>query len=366
MAYISDAVQSGKISGDGKYTKLCQQFFEQNLGFGKTLLTTSCTDALEMCALLLNIQPGDRVIMPSFNFVSAANAFALRGAIIDFADIDPENLNIDPKEIERLVTPATRALVVVHYGGMACEMEQIIHLCKKHQLALVEDAALAFDSYYINSNGDKQRLGTLGDFATFSFHETKNIICGEGGALVINNPAYIEKAEIIREKGTDRSKLFRGEIDKYTWQALGSSFLPSDINAAYLYAQLENYKVIINRRTEIWNLYNQALLPLQNAGKVKLPNIPDYATINGQMYWLLCNDEQQRDSLLKFLKDKQIRAVFHYLPLHTSPWFINNYPLTNLGFTESICSRIVRLPLYYELENEQVLYITDSINEFFK
>jgi len=359
-------VHSGKISGDGKYTKLCQQFFEQNLSFNKTLLTTSCTDALEMCALLLNIKPGDRVIMPSFNFVSAANAFALRGAIIDFADIDPETLNIASSEIERLVTPQTRAVVIVHYGGVACDMDRITSLCRKHQLFLIEDAALAFDSYYINTNGDQQRLGSFGDLATFSFHETKNIICGEGGALVVNNPTLVERAEIIREKGTDRTKLFRGEIDKYTWQELGSSFLPSDINAAYLYAQLENYKVIINRRIAIWNLYNQTLLPLQNAGKVKLPYIPDYASVNGQMYWLLCSDEQQRDSLLKFLNDKQIKAVFHYLPLHTSPWFINNYPLISLGFTESICNRIVRLPLFYELENEQVLYIADAIKQFFK
>jgi dTDP-4-amino-4,6-dideoxygalactose transaminase len=335
------------------------------MGFNKTLLTTSCTDALEMCTLLLDIKPGDRVIMPSFNFVSAANAFALRGASIDFADIDPYTLNINPQEVERLIVPDTRALVIVHYGGVACDMEALESICKKHKIALIEDAALAFDSWYTFSDGSRKRLGSIGDLATFSFHETKNIICGEGGALVINKSELIDKAEIIREKGTDRSKLFRGEIDKYTWQELGSSFLPSDINAAYLYAQLEKYKVIINRRIEIWNLYNQELLPLQQTGKTILPQIPDYASVNGQMYWLLCKNEQERDGLLKYLNERQVKAVFHYLPLHSSPWYTSNYPKANLEFTDSISSRIVRLPLYYELQNEQVAYIADAVRKFF-
>lgn len=365
LEYIREAVDAGKISGDGDFTFRCQRLMENLLGFRKVQLTTSCTDALEMCALLLDIKPGDRVIMPSFNFVSAANAFALRGATIDFADIDPVNLTVSPEEIARLITDNTRAVVVMHYGGVACKMEEILELLKDRNIYLIEDAALAFESYYTDSTGEKKLLGTFGDLSTFSFHETKNIICGEGGALVINNPEFDEMAEVIREKGTDRSKLFRGEVDKYTWKALGSSFLPSDINAAFLFGQLECFRNIINKRVEIWNLYHEKLKVLEETGKVKLPYIPEYATVNGQMFWLLCHSEDERDALIAYLKEREVKAVFHYLPLHLSPWYLGRYEQKSLPETEKASRSIIRLPMYYELETSEVEFISEEIIQFY-
>lgn len=338
---------------------------ENLLGFRKVFLTTSCTDALEMCALLLKIKPGDRVIMPSFNFVSAANAFALRGATIDFADIDPVSLTISTEEIARLITDETKAVIVMHYGGVACKMDEIQSLLKDKKICLIEDAALAFESYYVDSTGEKKLLGTFGDLSTFSFHETKNIICGEGGALVINNPAFDEMAEVIREKGTDRSKLFRGEVDKYTWKALGSSFLLSDINAAFLFGQLECFRNIIYKRIKIWNLYYEKLKGLEESGKVQLPAIPEYATVNGQMFWMLCQSESERDALIYYLKEREIKAVFHYLPLHLSPFYLSHNEQKSLPETEKVSLSIIRLPLFYELEPSEVEFITDTIIQFF-
>ncbi len=339
---------------------------EESFGFHKVLLTTSCTDALEMCALLLDIQPGDEVIMPSFNFVSAANAFALRGARIIFGDIDPDSFNINPEEIRRLISPKTKAVVIVHYAGMACPMEEIISTVRPHNIPLIEDAALSFDSWYTDSENQRHILGSLGDLATFSFHETKSIICGEGGALIINRDKYVENAEIIREKGTDRSKLFRGEVDKYSWQSLGSSFLPSDINAAFLYAQLENYQTITSQRRALYTQYSTLLSDLHEKRKIKLPVIPPYASINGQQFSFLCANEEQRNRLISYLGQHSIKAVFHYLPLHQSPWYIKNNPQIRLPVTESVAARLIRLPLFYELTSGEVTFISDIIRQFYE
>ncbi len=366
LNYIRQAVESGKISGDGRFTRLCQQFLESAFGFRKTLLTTSCTDALEMCALLLNIQPGDEVIMPSFNFVSAANAFALRGAKIVFGDIDPHTFNLDAGEISRLLSPKTKAVVIVHYGGISCPMEEISSSTRNHNIAVIEDTALAFDSWYTDSLNQKRILGSLGDFATFSFHETKNIICGEGGALIINRKEYIEKAEIIREKGTDRSKLFRGETNKYTWQSLGSSFLPSDITAAFLYAQLEKYQTIIQKRKTLYHHYDNLLADLDLENKITRQRVPPYATINGQQFAFLCKNEDQRTRLINYLHQHSIKAVFHYQPLHKSPWYTSHYPEIRLPVTEHVSERIIRLPLFYELSLNELEHICDVIGQFYK
>ncbi len=339
---------------------------EESFGFHKVLLTTSCTDALEMCALLLDIQPGDEVIMPSFNFVSAANAFALRGARIIFGDIDPDTFNINPEEIRRLISPQTKAVVIVHYAGIACPMEEIISTVRPRNIPLIEDAALSFDSWYTYSENQKHILGSLGDLATFSFHETKSIICGEGGALIINRDKYVESAEIIREKGTDRSKLFRGEVDKYSWQSLGSSFLPSDINAAFLYAQLENYQTITSQRRALYTQYSTLLSDLHEKRKIKLPVIPPYASINGQQFSFLCANEEQRNRLISSLGQYSIKAVFHYLPLHQSPWYIKNNPQIRLPVTESVAARLIRLPLFYELTSDEVTFISDIIRQFYE
>jgi len=339
---------------------------EESFGFHKVLLTTSCTDALEMCALLLDIQPGDEVIMPSFNFVSAANAFALRGARIIFGDIDPDTFNINPEEIRRLISPQTKAVVIVHYAGIACPMEEIISTVRPRNIPLIEDAALSFDSWYTDSENQKHILGSLGDLATFSFHETKSIICGEGGALIINRDKYVESAEIIREKGTDRSKLFRGEVDKYSWQSLGSSFLPSDINAAFLYAQLENYQTITSQRRALYTQYSTLLSDLHEKRKIKLPVIPPYASINGQQFSFLCANEEQRNRLISSLGQYSIKAVFHYLPLHQSPWYIKNNPQIRLPVTESVAARLIRLPLFYELTSDEVTFISDIIWQFYE
>lgn len=347
--YIREAVNSGKISGDGLFTKKCHSFFEEKYGFKKCLLTTSCTDALEMAAILLDIRPGDEVIAPSYTFVSTVNPFILRGARIVFVDSSAENPNLDVRALEAAVTARTKAIVVVHYAGIACDMDPIMELARKSGIYVVEDAAQAIDSYY-KSNP----LGGLGHLAAFSFHETKNIISGEGGMLVINDDAFLKRAEIIREKGTNRSAFFRGEIDKYGWVDVGSSFLPSEIIAAFLYAQIENLTAIQERRRHIWNRYWQGLQALQEAG-IQLPRIPDYATNNAHIFYLVCKDIQQRDGLLQDLKDKRIQATFHYQSLHKSSFFTSlQNSLPSLKQCERYSDCLVRLPFYFELSDEQV------------
>jgi len=361
LEYIRQAVESGKISGDGKFSKLCQSFLEKRFGYGKVLLTSSCTDALEMSAILLDISDGDEVIMPSFTFVSTANAFILRGAKIVFADIRPDTLNIDENKIEALITSRTKAVVIVHYAGISCNMEKISAITQKYSITLVEDAALAIDSYYKG-----KALGSFGQLSTLSFHETKNIISGEGGALIINDPQYFERAEIIREKGTNRAKLFRGEINKYEWVDIGSSYLPSEIIAAFLYAQLENMDTILKKRITLWNQYFQKLKPLQDLSVVTLPVLSEGSAMNGQLFYLLCKDEKDRNALLDFLNQEKIKAVFHYLPLHLSPYFLNKHDGRSLPVTESISGRLMRLPLFYEMKDEELDYIISKIFDFFK
>lgn len=356
--YIYQAVLSGKISGDGVFTKHCHDFFEKKYGFRKCLLTTSCTDALEMAAILLDIKAGDEVIMPSYTFVSTANAFVLRGAKIIFADSGKENPNIDPDTIEALITPATKAIVVVHYAGMACDMDRIMDIAKRHNLFVIEDAAQAIDSYYKG-----RPLGSIGNMAAFSFHETKNIMSGEGGMLVINDERFIKRAEIIREKGTNRSAFFRGEIDKYGWVDMGSSFLPSDIIAAFLFAQLENLDAIQARRKEIWQLYYDGLLQLQKEGIVKLQEIPNYSSNNAHMFYMLCSNGNQREIFINKLKEKNIYAVFHYLSLHESNFYKDKHDGRELKWSNYYSDCLVRLPFYFELTNDDVSQIITAIKD---
>lgn len=359
LVYISQAATFGKISGDGPFTKKCHEFFEQRYGFKKVLLTTSCTDALEMAALLLDIQPGDEVIAPSYTFVSTVNAFALRGAKIVFADSYPDHPNIDPIEISKLITPNTRAIIVVHYAGVACDMDAIMAIANLHNIPVVEDAAQAIDSYYKG-----KPLGSIGTFGTFSFHETKNIIAGEGGLLAINDERYIHRAEIIREKGTNRSSFFRGEVAKYGWVDIGSSFLPSDIIAAYLYAQLENIDLIQERRQTIWQRYYAKLsITLLNTG-IELPIVADYSTNNAHMFYLVCKNLEQRTALIQYLKDNGVHAVFHYLSLHTSEYYQDKHNGNVLRYCDFFTDTLVRLPLYYELTDVQVDYICTQISAF--
>ncbi|HZW12863.1 MAG TPA: dTDP-4-amino-4,6-dideoxygalactose transaminase [Noviherbaspirillum sp.] len=361
LVYIAQAVASGKISGDGIFSKKCHQFFEERFGFKKTLMTTSCTDALEMCALLLNIREDDEVIVPSFTFVSSANAFALRGAKLIFADSEADNPNIDCREIESLITSRTRAIVVVHYAGVACDMDHVMQLGQRHNIPVVEDAAQAIDSYYKG-----RPLGGIGQLGTFSFHETKNIISGEGGLLCVNDDTYSARAEIIREKGTNRSAFFRGEIDKYGWVDIGSSFLPSDIIAAYLYAQLENIDLIQLRRKALWTRYWNNLSGELPAYGVQLPKVPDWATNNAHMFYLVCRDLEQRTALIAALKESGVLTVFHYLSLHSSPYFHNQHDGRSLPNSDRFANCLLRLPMYYELTDAEVDYISDRILQHLK
>jgi dTDP-4-amino-4,6-dideoxygalactose transaminase len=353
--YIEDAVKSGKISGNGKYTKMCQDFFEKNYGFQKCLLTTSCTDALEMAAILLNIQPEDEVIMPSYTFVSTANAFVLRGAKIVFADSMENHPNIDVTKIESLITSKTKAIVPVHYAGISCDMDTIMDLAKKYNLFVVEDAAQAIDSYFMGKDGTKKALGSIGHLAAFSFHETKNIISGEGGMLAINDPQFVERAEIIWEKGTNRSAFFRGEINKYGWVDIGSSFLPSEIVAAFLWAQLENLENIQNQRKKHWNKYYESLQNWALENDTQLPFVPNYATNNAHMFYLVCKSLEQRNQLIEKLKNNNILAVFHYISLHKSPFYVEKHDGRTLPKTDEFTDKLVRLPLFYELDVEIVI-----------
>ena len=359
---IADVLKAHKISGDGKYTKLCSEWIEQNTGTAKALLTTSCTHATEMAALLSDIQPGDEVIMPSYTFVSTADAFVLRGATAVFIDIRPDTMNIDEKLIEDAITPKTKAIVPVHYAGVSCEMDTIIDIAKRHNLKVIEDAAQGIMSTYKG-----KALGAIGDYGCYSFHETKNLSMGEGGALLIKNPEDIEKAEIIREKGTNRSKFFRGEIDKYTWVAPGSSYLPSELNAAFLFAQMEKSQEIYDDRMRSWNKYYELLLHLKEQGKIELPVIPDGCVHNAHMFYIKVNDLDERSRMLEYLKENDINAVFHYVPLHSAP--AGNQCGRFHGedrYTTKESERLVRLPLYYGLESKDVECVVEKIEEFYK
>lgn len=361
MHYMYDAVQTGKISGNGKYTQLCHNYFESTYGFGKCLLTTSCTDALEMAALLLNIQPGDEVIAPSYTFVSTVNAFVLRGAKIVFVDSDTTNPNMDVTQIEALITKKTRVIIPVHYAGIACDMETIMDIANRYKLFVVEDAAQAIDSYYIDSRGNKKALGSIGHLATFSFHETKNIISGEGGMLVINDSHFFERSEIIWEKGTNRSAFFRGEIDKYGWVDIGSSFLPSETIAAFLWAQIEHLNEIQKKRIELWDTYYSELKNYQKKGLFKLPFIPIYATNNAHMFYLTFESLEERIKCIKSLKKINVHAVFHYQSLHRSPYYKMKHDDRTLAMSDIYSDTLLRLPMYYELTSEDIHLITRNL-----
>ncbi len=360
LQYIGEAVQSGKISGNGVFTKKCQQFFEEKYGFRRCLLTTSCTDALEMAAILCDIQAGDEVIVPSYTFVSTANAFVLRGAKIVFADSSVENPNLDADKLSVLITPKTKAIVVVHYAGIACDMDKIMAIAEANNLFVIEDAAQAVDSFYKG-----RPLGSIGHLSAFSFHETKNIISGEGGMLVINDERFEKRAEIIWEKGTNRSAFWRGEVDKYNWVDIGSSFLPSEVVAAYLFAQLENLEKIQSRRKQIWAKYYEAFSTLEQSGKLKLPIVPSYATNNAHMFYLLTNSIEQRDVLIGFLKENKIYAVFHYISLHSSPFYKEKAGDVSLPISDYYSDCLVRLPLFYELTEVEQQLIINKIIEFY-
>lgn len=351
--YIKQAVQSGKISGNGMFTKKCQDFFEQEYGFKKALLTTSCTDALEMCAILANIKEGDEVIVPSFTFVSSAIAFVRQGAKIVFADSYSNNPNIDADIVESLITNKTKAIVVVHYAGVACNMEKIMQIASQYNLLVIEDAAQAIDSYFTFSNGEKKALGSIGHLGAFSFHETKNIISGEGGMLTINDERFIHRAEIIWEKGTNRAEFFRGEVNKYGWVDTGSSFLPSEVIAAFLWAQIENLDAIQAKRKQLWNTYYK-LLATQEKYKNALPNIPEYASNNAHMFYLVLPSVEERTQVIEKLKNEGFHAVFHYISLHSSPYYIGKHDGRELVNADKFTQCLVRLPLFYELNETDI------------
>lgn len=362
LIYLEEAIRSKKICGDGAFTKRCSKWLEEQTGSERVLLTTSCTHATELAAILADIKPGDEVIMPSYTFVSTADAFVLRGAKAVFVDIRPDTMNIDETLIEDAITEKTRAIVPVHYAGVSCEMDTICEIAKRHNLYVIEDAAQGVMATYKG-----RPLGTIGDYGCYSFHETKNLSMGEGGALLIKDKENVLRAEIVREKGTNRSQFFRGEIDKYTWMDAGSSYLPSELNAAYLWAQLEDAQKIYDDRMRSWNLYYEQLKPLADEGRIELPVIPEGCVHNAHMFYIKTKDLEERSDLIFFLKGKQINGVFHYIPLHSSP------AGKRLGvfhgedkYTTKESERILRLPLYYGLNEDQVKMVTDSIYEYFK
>ena len=361
MEYVMQCVENQKICGDGPFTKKCNEWIEKKTGTGKCLLTTSCTHATEMAALLADIKPGDEVIMPAYTFVSTADGFVLRGATPVFVDIRPDTMNIDENKIEAAITEKTKAIVPVHYAGVSCEMDKIMELAKKYNLMVIEDAAQGIMSTYKG-----KALGTFGEFGCFSFHETKNFSMGEGGALLIRDQNYVEEAEIIREKGTNRSKFFRGQIDKYTWVNYGSSYLPSDMNAAYLYAQLELADEITEHRLLLWNRYYERLFPLAEAGRIELPVIPEGCEHNAHMFYIKARDLEERSAFIDFMAKKQIKCVFHYIPLHTAPagQKFGRFHGEDV-YTTKESERLVRLPMYYKLTLEEVDGICDQIIRFF-
>jgi dTDP-4-amino-4,6-dideoxygalactose transaminase len=346
------------MSGNGDFTKLCHGFFEKKYGFKKCLLTTSGTDALEMCAMLCDLHPGDEVIIPSYTFVSTALAFLREGAKVVFADSSKETPNVEAEQIEPLITPKTKVIAVVHYAGVACDMDPIMALAEKHHLLVVEDAAHAIDSFYKG-----KPLGGIGHLAAFSFHETKNISSGEGGMLVVNDERFIRRSEIIWEKGTNRAEFYRGMVNKYGWCDMGSSFLPSEFNAAYLWAQLEQMDDIQNKRLHIWNMYDKAFRDHLTNGPA-LPKVPEYATNNAHMYYLLCPDLEYRDAFMNYLKNNGVQATFHYLPLHSSKYYFDKHDGRILLNCNRYADCLVRLPLFYELRDEDVMIITNLVKEF--
>ena len=359
--YILEAIEQQKICGDGIFCKKCSEWIEKKTEVKKALLTTSCTHATELAALLIDIKPGDEVIMPSYTFVSTADAFVLRGAKAVFVDIRPDTMNIDEKQIENAITSKTKAIVPVHYAGVSCEMDTIMDIAKKYQLYVVEDAAQGVMSTYKG-----RYLGTIGDLGCYSFHETKNYSMGEGGALLIRDSKNIELAEIIREKGTDRSKFFRGQVDKYTWREAGSSYLPSELNAAYLWAQLEQAQKIYDDRMSSWNMYNKMLQPLKDKGLIELPHVPEECKHNAHMYYIKARDLEERTSLIEFLKQHDIGAVFHYIPLHTSPAGMKYGEFRGEDvYTTKESSRLIRLPLYYGLKEREIEKVVETINDFY-
>ncbi len=361
LDYIKEAVDSHKICGDGMFTKKCQSVIEDYTDTTKCLLTTSGTDALEMAALLADIREGDEVIMPSYTFVSTANAFVLRKAKIVFVDIRPDTLNIDEKLIEDAVTDRTRAIVPVHYAGVGCEMDTIMNIAKKYNLKVIEDAAQGVMSFYKG-----KALGAIGDYGCFSFHETKNYSMGEGGAILINNESDVLKGEILREKGTNRSQFFRGQVDKYTWMDVGSSFLPSELNAAYLYAQLEQKEMINQNRLRAWNMYNELLKPLQEKGRIELPYIPKECTHNAHMFYIKTKDLEERTRLISYLKENDISAVFHYIPLHISPAGAKFGRFHGEDkYTTKESERLLRLPLYYGINDTDIEKVADAVIKFY-
>lgn len=364
--YMYQAVFDGKLSGNGEFTKRCQHFMEQKYGFRKCLLTTSCTDALEMAALLCELHPGDEVIVPSYTFVSSALAFVREGAKIVFADSTKRNPNIDAEQLESLITPRTKVIVPVHYAGVACDMDAIMDIANRHNLIVVEDAAQAIDSYYISPRtGEKHALGTIGHLSAFSFHETKNIISGEGGMLGINDERFIRRAEIIWEKGTNRAEFFRGEVNKYGWVDTGSSFLPSEVVSAFLWAQLEAMDEIQAKRKRLWQIYYECLSPLFEGVGGVLPDLPSYATNNAHMFYLVCRNLEERTALIKRLKENGILAVFHYLSLHSSPYYAPKHDGRALPECDRYADCLVRLPMYYDLTEDEVHTICQIITDFF-
>jgi dTDP-4-amino-4,6-dideoxygalactose transaminase len=361
IGYIRKAIRHGKISGNGYFTSLCHNYFRTRYGFNEVLLTTSCTHALEMAAILINIEPGDEVIMPSFTFVSTANAFVLRGARVIFADSTPDLPNLDTSGLEKLITPRTRAIIPVHYAGCAYNLDVIMDIANKHKLYVIEDAAQAIDSRY----HDKP-LGGFGHLSAFSFHETKNISSGEGGLLVINDQKFKKRAEIIWEKGTNRAEYFRGEVNKYGWVDIGSSWLPSEITAAFLYAQLNQMDVIQKKRIKNWNLYHSLLKELENTNKIRLPLIPPGSTNNAHMFYIILDSAITRDKLISWLKSKGIMAVFHYQSLHESEFYRTQHDGRVLSWSNFYSDCLLRLPMYYELSESDIIRICAAIREFFK
>lgn len=362
MEYMKTAIDDHKICGDGQFTHKCNAWIEEKTGTAKALLTTSCTHATEMAALLADIQPGDEVIMPAYTFVSTADAFVLRGATVVFVDIRPDTMNIDETKIEDAITEKTKAIVPVHYAGVACDMDTIMDIAKRHHLIVIEDAAQGIMSSYKG-----KALGAIGDYGCFSFHETKNYSMGEGGCILIKDPLKAEEAEIIREKGTNRSKFFRGQIDKYTWVDKGSSYLPSDLNAAYLWAQLEMADEINENRLHSWNMYYEQLKPLADAGKIELPYIPQECVHNAHMFYIKAKDLEERTALIRHLKEDGISAVFHYIPLHTAPAGLKFGRFHGEDvYTTKESERLVRLPMYYQLTKEDLEKVTTSIISFYK
>lgn len=359
--YINDVLLTGKLAGNGKYTQKCQSFLKETYGFGKCLLTTSCTDALEMAAILINIQPGDEVIMPSYTFVSTANPFILRGAAVVFTDSHKDRPGMDEDAIESLITKKTKAIIPVHYAGVACNMDKIMDIANRHHLYVVEDASQAIDSFYIGKDGKKRALGSIGHLAAFSFHETKNIISGEGGMLVVNDVKLENRAEIIWEKGTNRSSFFRGEVDKYGWVDMGSSFLPSELIAAFLWAQIENIKDIQTKRIKLWNYYFENLKDWAADNKIQLPYIPHFATNNAHMFYLICRDEEQRSKIISRLKENNISAVFHYLSLHKSTFYLDKHDGRELPNADLYSGCLVRLPMFYELKESEIKLIAEKV-----